>query len=276
MKIAAIYLALFFSVLLFAFARGRQRDVTPTDPMARRAPVAMSAEPERDPGWIGVVLASRTVDIGTKSGGLVRTTAALPGDVVRVGQLLASLDARDKAQALVVARAEARAEADRAARREKMFAASLASKEEAETAKFAALAKSARAEEARLVLDGAEIRAPFDGSIVARFVEPGGHVAPGQPLFRLVGTGPSKLRFGVPSELADDLSIGAQVRFTSKEAVSAQARIVSISSEVDPSAGLVVIDAEVAAEAQSFRSGTEVRVFPRELRGAVANSRNLP
>lgn len=89
----------------------------------------------------------------------------------------------------------------------------------------------------------ASIRAPFDGTVVAVFANPGEFVGAGQPAFRLSSSGPGLARFSVPTEdvalLAAQpeimieyggLSYGAHLRPSS--GVPAQGRLVSLSAEI--------------------------------------------
>lgn len=142
--------------------------------------------------------------MGTVTGVLVRE-----GDHVRRGQLLARIDARDLAakgaQASAgVAEAEAmQRDAElQATRFRALYADSAAPKAQldaAETglarANAAVSAARAAAAELRAVGGYAEIRAPFDGVVTARLVDPGALAAPGAPL--LTVEDPTKLRIVV-------------------------------------------------------------------------------
>lgn len=56
----------------------------------------------------------------------------------------------------------------------------------------------ARLGSARDSLDDTRVRAPFDGTIAERYVDVGAHVAPGQPMFRVVDDQEIYLRLRVP------------------------------------------------------------------------------
>lgn len=238
-------------------------------PSAGAAPSGSAVVPatgSAERGWVGILVANRSVDVSTRYASLVRVAGGRAGDTVKQGAVLATLEARDRAGALRAAVAAHKGQAGRAARSKRMREAALISAEEAESAQFEAERQSAELDLARVFVDDAIVRAPFDGTIVARLVEPGMHVAAGTPMFRMIDTGGARLRFGVPVAVADGMAPGISVRFENptipagSPSHSAKARVTSISPEVDRSAGLVVIEAEVP-ESGAFRSGTQVTVF---------------
>jgi len=212
---------------------------------------------------VGVLVAERTVDVAPRVSGLITQVKVRPGGHVKAGAVLATLDARALTQQMALALAEERKESDRAGRRQKLFEASLASKEEAETERWESQAKLARLGEARVRVDEAMLRAPFDGTVVGRFVEPGTLVAAGAPSIRVVSTGKPILRFGVSPEEARTLPVGSVVSFrdaSSCDDAHYRARVVNVSSEVDRTVERIVVDAEADDEPAHFRSGRRVRV----------------
>ncbi len=274
MKTAGLYAIVFASILAFAFGRARFVSAASHGPgdsppsasgsSTGAAPASSSAAPALssvEAGWVGVLLARRAVDVAPRTASLVRTVSARAGDVVQRGAVLATLEARDKVARARAADATHKSQMERAARNQRMHAASLVSAEEAETSRFEEERQGAELDLARLLVDDAIVRAPFDGTIVARFTEPGMHVAAGTPMFRIIDTSGSRLRFGVLPEIADALRIGQSVSFVaSSTGLRGGARLTSISPEVDRSTGLVVIEAD-AGFLQGIRSGCRVRVL---------------
>jgi multidrug efflux pump subunit AcrA (membrane-fusion protein) len=206
---------------------------------------------------------------------------------VKRGTTLATLEARDKAQAVRAAAIAQQRQAAHAARSVRLRDATLITADEAEAAKYDEEQRAAELDLVRVLVDDAIIRAPFDGVIVARFVEPGTHVAAGTPMLRMIDPQGARIRFGVPPEVANTIATGQAVRFStpsipckafgsacpgSHEAAAQSARITSVSPEVDRSAGLVVVEADVG-EISAFRSGTQVTVFLAE--EAATSARGL-
>lgn len=134
--------------------------------------------------------------LSTKLMGTVLDVRVREGDPVRRGDVLLVLDARDlDAKAAQVEAGLAQAEAVlreatlHAERMRMLFAEDAAPKAQldaAETGLARALAgveaANAAAAELRAVRDYAIVRAPFDGTVVRRMVDPGAFAAPGSPL----------------------------------------------------------------------------------------------
>lgn len=151
----------------------------------------------------------RQATLSTKLMGSVTVVEANAGDLVRTGQVLVRIDARDLAARtaqLEAALSEAEAvqkEAELHARRmQALFdeeAAPRAQVDAAETglARARAAVESVRASSLELAAtrDYSVVRAPFDGIVVARMVDPGSFAAPGAPL--LVVQDASVLRVSV-------------------------------------------------------------------------------
>lgn len=262
MKSAIAYLVVFLSVLGVGFARTRslaRAEAPAAAPLLVASAPPVASPPERE-GFVGVLLAKQSVDVAPRVGSTALAVKIRAGDTVKRGDTLATLDGRDKAQALRMAAIAQRSQADRAARAKRLLDANLASAEEAQSATFEAERRSAELDLARVLVDDAVVRAPFDGVVVARFVDPGTHVAAGAPMFRLIDPHGARLRFGVPPAVADGLRAGDSVRFGAPgTSLEARARIASVAPEVDRSAGLVVVEADVA-DIGAFRSGSEIRV----------------
>jgi HlyD family secretion protein len=164
----------------------------------------------------GQLRAVREARLGIELGGTVENVAVREGDRVKAGAVLARLHLVDFDQQL--AQAEARrlstekelavAEADRVlAEREadritRLFAQKVAAEDEQDRATAAHTRASAAVEAARARLhdtavqidfirrqaDKREVRAPFDGLVVRRLVEPGQSVTPGEALLWVAET----------------------------------------------------------------------------------------
>lgn len=263
MRASIGYLVALVAIVVVAVAREHVRGPGAAsseivDRRLRQETARVSAPAERT-GRVGILIAQQSVDVSPRVASLVRSVNVRPGDVVKKGTVLAMLEARDKAHAVRAAAIAQKSQAERAARSQRLKEATLASEAEAQIAKFDAEEKAAELDLARVLADDAIVRAPFDGTIVERFVEPGAHVAAGTPMFRVVDAASARLRFGVPPATADAMTLGQTVSF-SVPGRTGTARVTSISPEVDRSAGLVVIEAD-AGVIGPFRSGMEVLVY---------------
>jgi RND family efflux transporter MFP subunit len=168
--------------------------------------------------------------VAAQESGLVRTVLVDEGDVVRSGDVIATLDARRLTAQLAEARAEHANQEAIAAQREAelRFAELDAARVRAAHAEGAAndrelsevetlldVRRSQRDAATKAVdravrgidlleirLEDMTLRAPFDARVVARHVEPGEWINPGQPVVTLVSTGLIEARLEVPERFA--------------------------------------------------------------------------
>jgi RND family efflux transporter MFP subunit len=160
----------------------------------------------------------------------VDTVLVRPGAVVRRGEVLATLDCRDASAASQTVAGEARAidarqkaVASEAARLRTMLAGNFVSANEAEqkAAQSAAAVADLDATRARLARKSLEVndcilRAPFDGEVATRSIDPGAFVRPGVSVVSVVDRGTVRLVADVPEIDFEVVAPGreAQVAFT--------------------------------------------------------------
>jgi len=144
------------------------------------------------------------------------------GVAVRAGEVLAEIGHRDLGAQLALARAQVRqsqavlADKTRERRRlEALFAAEVATEQARDAAVAAhesaeAALDQAQAQEAlaRVNLDEAFIRAPMDGVVAERYVDPGALVGASTPIARLVQMSPLRLMVSVPGRMLPALTPG--------------------------------------------------------------------
>lgn len=201
-----------------------------TDGSAADALVAVATDtmlPTRIPAD-GVATPVREATLSTKLMATVTEVLVKEGDLVRAGQLLARLDARDldaKAEQVAAnvsaAQAAQQVAAANAARLRALYADDAAPKAMLEGAEFqlaqaeAGLrAAKAAGAEVRAIGSYAEIRAPFAGRVTARFVDPGAFAAPGAPIVTVQDASTLRLTVHVTPEAARSLRAGQLVDAT--------------------------------------------------------------
>lgn len=186
----------------------------------------------------GVAAPMREAMLSTKLMASVTAVLVQEGDLVRAGQLLARLDARDitakseQVQANVsAAQAQRTQAAAQAARMRALFADDAAPKamlEAAETqlaqAEAGLRAAQAAGAEVNAIGSYAEIRAPFAGRVTQRFVDPGAFAAPGAPIVTVQDATQLRLTAHVAPEAARELRAG-QILDATVEGRPAKARI---------------------------------------------------
>lgn len=275
-----------------------RRDLTEqTPPPAAPAPpvertAAAEPRPERK-GWIGVVVTRESVDVTAETQGRLQALFVEIGDMVPRGGRIATLDAQVIGQDLEMARSALRAaEADarraaaelaearqRAERRqanpdffskEDLAESELRAKTAAsayEVAQAGVAEQRARIRQLEATRGQTEIRAPFDGRIAERFVDPGAVVGPGTPLVRLISSGDLLVRAAVPPEEARVLSLGAPVTATTRTTgLQVTGQVQRIAPEVDAASQMVLIEVRLApgTGAERLQTGQVVDVAPAQ------------
>lgn len=270
------------------------------DPAGRVAPPAAEAVAgTADPmSWVGVLLPRRSVDVAIDSTGEVKAMTALVGERVRRGDSLAQIDTEPVRQELAMARAsltalqaevsrarvqfaEARARLVRrqalseSFSREDLAAAEL-EQETAEAAQQAALARvteqQARVDQLAREVERTAVRAPFDGTVAMRFVEPGDLIRPGLPIVRLISSDDLLLRFAMPPDEATRLSPGrpvvATLETSGREVVAA---VRDVAPEVDAGSLMIFVEATVTSESAA-ESGAQAGMVARVRLGNTSDS----
>lgn len=213
-----------------------------------------------------------------KVGGVVSRVAVREGDLVRRGQKLAELDATEVAAGVRQARealVKAERDRDRARALRAEEAVPVAAAEDAETG--AALAAAALAT-AEFNLARAAIRAPDDGWVDRRLVEPGEIVGPGQPVLRASGRGGGWV---VRAALADRDALGleagraARVVLDARPGASISGVVAEVARTPSPATGTyeVEIRLDPSATPEDLLSGLSAKV---EIDRSVAAAASVP
>jgi RND family efflux transporter MFP subunit len=254
---------------------------------------AGEAERTGEAGFLGVVVALQSVELSARFDGTLERLDVHVGDRVRRGTPIARLEDRSVARDLAMAEASLRvaeAEHDRlvieledaADRRERLHRipdlvareqlTAANSQEQVAAARLrgseADLAgKRERADQLREMLRDAQIVAPFDGTIAARYVDPGATVSRSAPIVRVISPASLVIRFAVPEEQAAEIALGREVivRVASMDATMG-AVIESIAPEIDAALRMVVVEARLAGTGRTdtIQSGAVARVLLRE------------
>jgi RND family efflux transporter MFP subunit len=284
--------ALTLGVVGLARHRTRSLLTTAPGPVALAPLVAPVESRPAETGMLGVVLAQESVDLVPKLEGRLDQVHVRLGDHVARGALIASLDTRSIQRDMAMGEAQLEAartdvskaelelaEAqDRLARRRAPLQAGIpaVSGDELAVAEFrfkqagpslaAARAhvaeRQARVDQLKQSIEDAVVRAPFDGVVAARFVDPGAVVGSHTPVVRLISSSDLWVRFAVPEETAARLSVGLPVRVRVGGADQVLSGIIEkVAPEVDAASRMIFAEARLQAA-----GGTKAR----RLSGGVA------
>lgn len=198
-----------------------------TDPAANIARPVISeivtAEPLPQRSYPGTIIGAETGALAFQAGGRLATLPVRPGDVVAVGEIIATLDEISLHQQVLAAQAafdSARAEAQlaeaRHARALGLLESDVMRRSDYERILAARDATAARVEVAAADLARAEdierfavLVAPRDAIILSTEMEPGATVTPGAPVVMIADPHRQEAIIDVPAALAGLLSPGA-------------------------------------------------------------------
>jgi RND family efflux transporter MFP subunit len=235
------------------------------------APVLVPASlPEPAPAMLGVLVPEAEVVLVASGFARLERLELELGDHVRAGDVVAEMDVRGDRGELVAAEAAwraATAELERleleleqaqatrgeieqledfvakAELRERRFAEQLAAARK-RSAGASVVQQRSKLDEAEARIDEAKLRAPFDGVVARRHVDPGATLTAGEAVVELMSDA-RLVRFAVPEAQLDALALGARVRVVfEREAVELHAQVSSIAPQIE--AGTRVVIAEAA------------------------------
>lgn len=210
------------------------------EPVRAVEPPPSSSEPA---GFLGVVLTGETVDVASKVEGRIQQVFVKAGDKIVRGQTMAQLDVTNQKQELIVATAQLREAQQRLARRIPLARGGVGaiSSEELSETRSAVLQQQARVQLLKTQVAEARLVAPFDGVVASRFLDVGTVVAPGRPVFRVLGKSDPKVRFAIPEDKVSEVTLGARVRIhVTTPSADLVGVIDSLSPEVDAGSRLAL------------------------------------
>lgn len=196
----------------------------------------------------------QTAVLYSKVGGYLTTIAVDRGDMVKTGQVLAEIDSAETDSQLASALSDLENKRKNAKRARELVASGARSIQAIEQAETDSRMADARVNELTAMKSYEMIRAPFDGRVTARFIDPGGLVqnattnqTSNQPILTLVDD--SRLRVNVYVEQRDvpNVHVGdvADVSDAADSARTVQARIARTSGQLDPRTRTLFVELEV-------------------------------
>jgi len=238
----------------------------------------------------GPIVVEQQVELAAQRDGVIAEIVAEAGVLVKKGQLLAGLDARqltaDREAAAAKARsieadvknweAEARVAKADWDRSNAMWKASIIAKEQEDHARYKYEASEFEVERERenlnyskhtlasldLELEKTRITAPFDGVVARRYVRVGQSVSRNDRLFWISAVGPLRVKFTLPEAYLTRLKKGTELEVVSPAAAeqSYKARALLVSPIVDPSSDTIEVTAEMEGAAAGLRPGMTVNI----------------
>jgi membrane fusion protein (multidrug efflux system) len=185
----------------------------------RREPAAVSVESMRvEAGplvdvavFSGQLDAERSVMVKPEIEGIVESVEFEQGQAVKSGDVLFRLRSREQAAKLREARANRDLAHQRWKRAQQLLSRDASSRDQADVAQAEFEIAEARVELAGFELDPTPIRAPFDGVVGQRYVDPGARVEEETELVRVDAIDRLQVTFGVSDEGLPHVATGLKV-----------------------------------------------------------------
>lgn len=195
------------------------------------------------------VEAASTAGIATRMSGTVERVTVDVGSRVSRGDTLVALDGEDVQARISRAEAALRKAEKYYGRIRSLAADGAATEQELDDARAGLEQARAALEEARAQRDYVVLRAPFDGVVTRRSVDPGDLAAPGRPVLTLVETGSVKIVADLPAELAPEVESGTAATVVDPASGrTAPAEIVRVSPAVQASTRQFRVEARFREE----------------------------
>jgi len=163
------------------------------------------------------VVAAQEARLATRASGTVRSVHAEVGARVRPGQVLVRLDGAGVESAVAAAEANLTISTKTYQRLENLARDGAATDQELDQARAQMEMAEAHLDEARANRDYVVLKAPFAGTVTARFVDPGDLASPGQPVMTVSGSSGVKVVADAPAPLAGRIAVGDAVRVLDDE-----------------------------------------------------------
>ncbi|MCX7827355.1 MAG: efflux RND transporter periplasmic adaptor subunit [Verrucomicrobiae bacterium] len=219
------------ALLMFAVSCGHKPESGGTTPAGPAVKVqTLVLQPQRVPEIyeaVGTIRPKLEATVEAKITAVIRAVKVNPGDKVRAGDVLATLDDRDLRAEFEKAKADFE-------RYDALFKKGVASRAEYD-------AHETKYRLASASLSYATITAPFDGVVVKKSCDVGDLARPGQPLFALEDSQRLRIEADVPERFAPQVNIGTKI----------EVRVDAYQGKCDAQVGEIVPSADPTS--RSFR-----------------------
>lgn len=222
-----------------------------------------------DPMAQGEALPYLSTTLYARASGFLKDIRVDKGSPVRKGQLLAIIEGPEVDRDLEALKADAENKRHNAERMTALLRDKLVSARDAEQAQADARMAEAKLASMRVSRSYQEIRAPFDGVVTQRFVDPGAMVqnastsSSAQPVLTVAQVERLRVTFYLDQELAKRVKVGDPVRVRAGlEAIPPQqARISRLAGALDPRTRTLTAETDLDNRQGLFLPGASVQVI---------------
>lgn len=253
----------------------------------KQGPVVKAIKAGMDKESNGIVLIGearpfQSVTLYAKTSGYMNKILVDKGDVVKDGQLLATIVSPETDQAYAAALADLENKKRILARDEALVKKEYISKEDEETSATAVQMAQAQVKSYREQMQYKDITAPFAGTVTARYADPGALVqnatssqTSAQPIVTVSQLDKIRIYIYVAQNDAEYMKEGypATVTLTDKPDLKIPASITRISGELDPKTRMMLVELDLPNKDGTIIPGSYVQVH---LNAPVSNDLSVP
>jgi RND family efflux transporter MFP subunit len=160
---------------------------------------------------VGTIMARTASTISSKLMGAVREVHVREGDIVKAGDLLVTLDQRQVEAQLQKAQANAEVAAKEYRRYQQLLSTQSITQQEFDRAEARHLQAQAAVAAATVGRKDANVRAPYDGQVVAKMINQGDLASPGTPFFTIEQKGLFCADLVLPERHIQAVKLGLEV-----------------------------------------------------------------
>jgi RND family efflux transporter MFP subunit len=161
---------------------------------------------------VGTVTARNASTISSKLMGTVRAVHVREGDLVKEGQLLVTIDRREVEAQLQKAQANAEVAAKEYRRYQQLLSTQSVTQQEFDRAEARHRQARAAVAAASVSLKDADVRAPYDGRVVNKMINPGDLASPGTPFLTIEQEGFFNTDLVLPERHIQAIKVGLDVQ----------------------------------------------------------------
>jgi membrane fusion protein (multidrug efflux system) len=203
----------------------------------------------------------KRADVLARVSGVIESIVAEEGDEVGMGEILLHIEDDEYRYRATVARVDLEKQDSRLTRAQTIFAQGLSSAEDFDAIRTDKASAEANLDLAELELSYTEVRAPFAGQVVRRYVDQGQTVSNGTPLFALADMRRLLARVFIPAKEFRSIRPDQPVRLVvSSTGDRLEGRIDLVNPLVDPESGTIKVTVEVRDYPPTTRPGDFVEV----------------
>jgi RND family efflux transporter MFP subunit len=204
---------------------------------------------------VGTVRPRLRATLEAKVSGRIIDMKVKPGDAVKAGQVVATLDVQEIRAKLAQARAMFQQAESERERYSKLLEKNAVTRQEYEGVIARYEVARASVEEAQSILAYARVTAPIDGVVTHKLANAGDLASPGRPIYEVADPGSLRLEASVPEALSGFMGIGAAIPVRISGAEDTLEGIVSeVAPAADPNSRTLLVKLDLP-EVDGLRSG---------------------